>query len=338
MMKYNYIFFNTPDKFTRVDKDGYYSICVEDLRKLNNVRVISCPLEHKSVLLRKMHALHVSDAVNDRVRLPFKKVWFPHIFDESLIEVADRTCFISLASYISSDYLDYLKRRYPMSKYVMLRRDLIHLYQKRHPEWTNEWMHRSFDIVMSYDKYEAERYGMIYFNEFESKIRLETERKPADCEVDVFFAGLAKDRLGMVMEAYDIFASSGLKCDFYLVGVPAEKRERKEGVKYADSFMPYKQMLERTVNAKCVLEINQKGAVGYTSRFLEAIMYGRKLITNNTLIRDTQYYDSRQIQCVDRVGDINPKFVREDCGNYHYDYKDEFSPVRLIEQIDGLLP
>lgn len=336
-MKYNYIFFNTPDKFTRVVRDGYYSICVEDLRKLQNVTVISCLLEHKSMALRKLHAIHVSDAVNEKINLPLKRIWFPLIFDKRIIQDPDRTCFIFSASCLSVEYMRYLKRIYPLAKYVMLHRDLVHLYQKRNPEWTNERMHESFDLVMSYDKEEAKKYDMVYFEQFESKIEIPDKTEQDGFESDVFFAGQAKNRLKPLMEAYDIFSQAGFKCDYYLVGVPKTERIQKPGIVYADTFMSYRKMLERTVNSRCVLDINQVGAVGYTSRFLEAIMYKRKLITNNPLIKDSRFFNERQIQCIDDVKDINVNFVRDSIREGFYDYQDEFSPIHLIERIDDLL-
>ena len=97
--------------------------------------------------------------------------------------------------------------------------------------------------------------------------------------------------------------------------------------------MTYREMLEHTVNARCLLDINQEGAVGYTSRFLEAVMYGRRLITNNPSIRASKFFSSGYIQIVDKIEEIDPSFVSDEW-KVDYHYNDEFSPFSLIDRIE----
>ena len=153
---------------------------------------------------------------------------------------------------------------------------------------------------------------------------------------DVFFAGYVKDRLPNLLKAYDIFTNSGLIVHYYLTGVKPEDRVDLPGVEYAEKPIPYYDMLYRTVNSRCVLEFMQKGAVGNTSRFLEAVMFNKKLITNNLSIKDSKFYDPRFIQVVDNASEIDPGFIVNN-QNVDYRYNGEFSPIHLIEQIDNEL-
>ena len=43
-----------------------------------------------------------------------------------------------------------------------------------------------------------------------------------------FFAGKAKDRLNKLVEAYDLFTSYGLKCDFFITHVSPKEQIRRE--------------------------------------------------------------------------------------------------------------
>ena len=82
-----------------------------------------------------------------------------------------------------------------------------------------------------------------------------------------------------------------------------------------------------------MLDINQSGAVGYTSRFLEAVIYNKKIILDNPAVKNSRYYDPKYIQLVDSIGDIDPNFVIS--GDVvDYGYQGDFSPVRLISLID----
>ena len=188
-----------------------------------------------------------------------------------------------------------------------------------------------FDLEMTFDANEAKEYGMYQFDEFESKIEVpHAEDYPRS---DVFFAGYVKNRLPNLMKAYKIFTAAGLKVEYYLTGVKLEERDPHPGIVYADKPIPYYEMLYRTVNSRCVLEFMQDGAVGNTSRFLEAVMYNKKLITNNSSIKKSKFYNPEYIQVVNDASEISPFFIREN-SKIDYQYNGEFSPLHLIAQID----
>ena len=334
MGKYNYVYFDMGKVFCRgIDRDNYYYICTEDLRKLDNVQVSSGPLDYSSFLWRFLYKAYHHPVSNRYVQLPLKKLWYPYYF-KSNFKTERPFCFI-VSRYTVPNYLRYLKKRYPDCKIVLLHRDLIHLWYERNPAFTPEIVEEIFDLRMTYDEKEAELYGIPHFDEFESKPEVSID--PEYPLSDVFFAGYAKDRLPTLLRAYEKFAEKGLRCDYYIVGVPESERVERPGIVYADRQMSYREMLYRTVNSKCVLEICQSGAVGYTSRFLEAVMYNKKLITNNPAVGKTKFYDPRYIQCIDQVEDMDVGFVDRDVGEIDYHYKGEFSPVHLIERIEQLL-
>lgn len=328
-MKYNYIFFNASDSMMHKSRNGYFSICVADLENNPKIQIVSAPMDYTPTFVRALFRLH---HIRRFISLPFKDIWYPFYFRNPFPN-HEPLCFIlSGTTWYPVNYIRYLKRKYPKARIVKIHRDLIHLWHTWSPEYTEDICEELFDLRLSFDEEEAKKYGAIFFNEFESKIDVPLARDyPLS---DVFFAGKAKDRLPRIMEAYKIFTGVGLKCAYYLTGVPEAERRSLPGVTYADKFMTYREMLYRTINSRCVLEINQGGAVGYTSRFLEAVMYNKKLITDNVTIRNTKFYDPRYIQCVDDVHDIRPEFVTTDVGEVDYHYNNEFSPIHLIEQID----
>ena len=100
--------------------------------------------------------------------------------------------------------------------------------------------------------------------------------------------------------------------------------------------MSYLRMLKYSVSSRCLLEINQEGALGYTSRFLEAVMYDIKLITDNLSVLDSKFYNPRNIQYINDVNEIDPEFVKNKCFD-SFNYNDDFSPIHLLESIDSKL-
>ena len=323
---YNYIFFCYVEGKTRINPNGYYTICTRDLDTVEGVEAVHYPLWHKPRWLRELYTIHNSRKIDLKINLPFKKLWWPHIF-KGEFSSSKPLCFVFEAR-MPIAYIEYIKKHYPGSKAVLIYRDLRKITQSRFPNHPDNPV---FDLQMTIDAREAKQYGWGHFDEFESKPEVKISSNYP--ESDVFFAGKAKDRLPRLLQAYDIFSKAGLKVKYYLTGVPESDRKPLPGVEYADRFMPYTEMLYHTVNSRCVLEINQAEAVGYTSRFLEAVMFNKRLITDNQEVKTSKFYSPENILCIRNINDILADFVIND-KPVDYNYNNEFSPIHLIEKID----
>ena len=330
MLNYKYIVFNSNDNNAlKKNPDGYYTICLNDLEDMKDVQIVSQPLEHMPLWIRFIYSVYSSRRISRIIKLP-KSIWYPLYF--RVEKAIDKPyCFVFMNPYISNGYYAYLKKKYPNCKIVAVHRDLVRVWMELAPHFIQNPM---YDLEYIFDEKEASKYGMEYFHEFESKIELgDTSSFPVS---DVFFAGKAKDRLPRLLEAYRIFNDHGLKCLFYITDVPHEQREELPGIVYADKNMNYREMLSYSNNAKCLLEINQKEAVGLTSRFLESVMYNKILITDNVEIEKSKFYNPSYIQCINDISDIDPSIINNS-DDVNYNYNDEFSPKHLICQIDAKL-
>lgn len=330
MLKYNYVFFNSSDTVNiDTNKKSYHYTCARDLEKLEGVKLVSFPLDYANTLIRKLYFIHRSKTINRRVNLPFKSFWFPFYFKDDFKNDKPYCFVISDKLFITLPYVKYLKNKYPKSKFVVVHRDLV----KYAIAGDNAALYSDsiIDLVMSYDARECKQYGMIQFDEFESKIDIPKDKNyPLS---DIYFAGYVKDRLPILMDIYHRLTDAGLKVKYYLTGVPHSERKEYEGITYGEHPITYYEMLYQTVNSRCVLEINQEGASGYTSRFLEAVMYNKKLITNNTDILKSKFYNPKYIHVINQANQIDTDFIRtEETVDFQYD--NEFSPTHLIERID----
>lgn len=327
-MKYNYVFFNGKDSRLFYKDDGYYTICIKDLCKIEGVQVVNFPCENLCLPFRFLFWAHNSGLVNKIINLPYKQLWFPYYFSNTFKDNKP-LCFILEDKELPHAYIKFLKVKYPNCKIVVIFRDLVNVGYKFAPWLKNTNL---VDLTLSIDKEEAKAHEFLHFDEFESKIPITISKNYPI--FDVFFAGKAKDRLPSLIKAYDILSHAGLKCYFYITN--ANKEIKRKGIVYSNKQLSYKEMLYYTVNSKCVLEINQIGAVGYTSRFLEAVMYNKLLVTNNLTIKDSKFYNPSYIQCIEKIEDINPQFITNNIV-VDYKYKNEFSPIHLIEKIDNFL-
>lgn len=328
-LKYNYVVFNVFDNVQRAAPNGYYTICTKDLEDKDGIQCINYPLSHLPYAIRFLYNLHNTKKVNRFVNIPLKNLWYPYIF-KNKFKNNKPICFVCLQR-LPISYLNYLKKHNPDSRFVLIYRDLRKITEILTPEHIDNPI---YDLSFTIDKNEANKYGYIHFDEFESKIEIE---KSKDYPIsDVFFAGKAKDRLPKLLQIYDTLTDAGLKVSFYITHAPISERVERPGIEYADKFIPYSEMLYRTVNSKCVLEINQEEAIGYTSRFLEAVMFNKRLVTDNLLIKGTKFYSTGNILCIENPSDISIDFIKDE-SVVDYNYQNEFSPINTIKLIDSEL-
>ena len=56
---YNFVVFNNVDGgFWLTNADGYYSICMQDLQGMDDVRVVGSPVDYKSKFIRFLYRIH----------------------------------------------------------------------------------------------------------------------------------------------------------------------------------------------------------------------------------------------------------------------------------------
>ena len=225
---------------------------------------------------------------------------------------------------------DFLRKTYPNCKVVLLLRDILAVGKKMMPRFDETNTENTFDAIYTINNVDAEKYGFRKIHSFCSQYPVTTDSR--DRKSDVVFIGAVKDRLDTIVKAYEKFTNAGLICDFLLVSrEPIDNVP--EGVIVQNHGIPYSEMLRRTINSRCVLEVTQRGTDALTSRCLEALCYNKKLISDNFRLKDTQYYNPSYIHLFKDVDDIEPSFVKENT-EIDYNYKGDFSPLKGLEIIE----
>lgn len=324
-MVYNYIFISSGAR--HLDMDGYYPICSKDLERCESVHLVYDIVDWVPKPIRLFYELHVHQRINRIVNLPFKNIWIPYYF-KNPFDDKKPLCIVFQNWALPSEAFEYINKKYPNAKKVNLHRDLVERNKDKILRYE-----KFFDFSMTIDNNDAEKYGYVWFEEYESKLNdLNISADYPEC--DVFFAGKAKDRLSKLMTIYHKLTAAGLKVHYYLLEVPEKDQRPYDGITYGKRLMSYREMLYHSINSRCMLDVNQEGAMGYTSRFLEAVMYNKPLIADNPMIKTSKFYNPEYIQVYEDWNDLDPEFVKKDEKRVDYHYKDEFSPIHLIEKID----
>lgn len=319
--KYNYII---------AGGSGFYEVAYSDLYNLPNVvyfknYIDSINSKIKHLLIR----INFNLKLNDFIKTPFSKLVYPWLFPHSFKE--DRPlCFIFFGTQfaiINTSYLDYLRKRYPNVKLVLYMQDIVASL----PYYDIKSYKKNFDIVLSYDKGDCEKYNLVYFPTPFSKIDIDKLPK-VDEDMDVYFCGAGKTRYPEIFKAYVKCKNQGLKCKFFLMGVPLDKRIDGEGLVY-DKRISYEMNLAYAAKSKCILEIMQENADGYTPRLWEAIMLNKHLLTNNSAIKYGEYKKLDSIHLIDECSSLD--FINDDV-SCSKEIKEKKSPINLLLKIDSL--
>ena len=331
IFNYNYVVFSWLMPNCKNIDDDYYAICLRDLADRDDVVVNYYPLQDRSFFLRLLYRISNSRIFNNKFWTFKRSIWYPFIF-KNKFKNKKPVCFVCIR-FPEPEYLLYLRKHNPNSKIVMFCRDLL----KTHMSDYLKYQHLKesvYDYWVSYDEDDCAKYGFVHLDEFESKLNIYKDDEYPLC--DVFFTGRAKDRLPRLLEIYDVLTSKGVKCLFLIMGAPKDIMKGRDGFKCIDAPIPYSEMLRLTVNSRCLLDLNQSECVGYTSRILEAIIYNKKLITDNASILKTKYYSPLHIQYVKSPDEIDVRIIKDN-PDVDFHYVDEFSPLRRLAQIDKLL-
>ncbi len=319
--KYNYVIFG-------YDQD-LYKIPYNDVIKLDNAVYLCKPLDTNSKLLVFLYKTHLTKKINKYIKLPFKSIWNPLMFRRKFKD-SKPLCFIFFmrrCNLVNHGLIKYLRKKYPDAKFVCFYQDLV----KNYTECSLERIKSEFDLILSFDHNDANEYGLYYYPLVYSEVDITDN--PEIEKSDVFFVGVAKNRLDDILDAYVKLRDAGLKCDFTICGVPEQERRFADEITYCDK-MPYTENLQHVKATRCLLEIMQKGGHGYTLRACEAIVLDRKLLTNNPEVKNAPFYSPDTVSVFSTSNTIDTDFVKSGADSVDYGYKDKLSPIHLLEFIE----
>jgi hypothetical protein len=223
-------------------------------------------------------------------------------------------------------FLKYIRNKYKakLVLYVMNPASAMEL----NPELCSNF----YDSIFTVFSNDADSYGWNVCKHIYAKIMLEEPARYDGYDTDVFFAGRAKNRLQNILRTYKFLVSHDIKCDFHIFGVDKRQMRYDDDIKY-NKWMPYKELLKRMRRSRCILEILQKHGEGPTLRMVEAIVYNKKIITNNETAAANQFYDERFVQIFDTPENLSLNFIKNDIEpDYHY--RGEYSAINFLKSIE----
>lgn len=193
-------------------------------------------------------------------------------------------------SALTPKLLEYLKENYNNSKLIFwYRNPIVSLEQL-------EKVKRYSNIVLTFDKEEAEKYNLNYIEQFyynPNNLNLKDEFKII--KNDVYFIGADKNRINKLEEVSEYLKEKGIKQKIQILKDKKKKYKKYEKIELIEKSLSYSKILENIFLSKCILEICQKGQKGLTFRTMEALFFNKKLISNNENLKKYEFYNKNNI-------------------------------------------
>ena len=169
-----------------------------------------------------------------------------------------------------------------------------------------------YDLCLTINRSDAEKIG-IMFCDYWPCVLPPKKFQPENAS-DVFFIGLAKDRLPKIIATYEKLSEAGLKCNFHVTGVPKNEQKYSDSIHYLEKgnwIMSYDEVLQNVMNTKCVLEILPFSQNYSSLRVCEALWYHKKLLTTNLEAPQEWFYHPEIVQCYSDADDLDTEFITQ---------------------------
>lgn len=191
-----------------------------------------------------------------------------------------------------------------------------------------------WDKIITFDMLDAKHYGFEFCGfHYYSKHKLES--KDQNVSQGLYFIGCSKGgRFDMIHEISQLMECHGIQSDLNVVIANKQEREllNKSILHIRKKSIPYGEVLESIHKSNCILEILREKQSGPSLRYFEAVVYNKKLLTNNPYIVQFPYYNPQYMKIFSSPEEIDIDWLKKE-EEVDYHYAGEFSPLKLIDVI-----
>ena len=188
----------------------------------------------------------------------------------------------------------------------------------------------SYDMVATFDAEDAKAHHLVRINTPYCAREIPQNDKP---ESGMFFIGVDRGRSETLIKIAQHAAQNGITCDFQIFH-PECSEALPEGVSALTNAIPYEEVLQYVGKTDCIVEVVEGGQNGPSLRYYEAVVYNKKLLTNNPHVLNAEFYDPKYIQYFNDPDAIDYQWLKEKVAvDYHYN--GEYSAAHLLRQISA---
>ena len=142
---------------------------------------------------------------------------------------------------------------------------------------------KNVDRIWSFDIGDVKKFNLSFNGPFYTKHFRASDTKIVN---DIVFVGAAKNRRNAINKVKYECELSNLRTNFHIINDKAD-------------YISYDKYVDMIRESKCILDITNEGQQGLSLRFMEALFFSKKLITNNKEVKKYEFYNSNNIYILD---------------------------------------
>lgn len=150
-----------------------------------------------------------------------------------------------------------------------------------------------FDRFFVFDSRDLEKYPLclpttnFYFDDLMEKTEINN---------DVFFVGtFMKNRINELISLSDFFKVENLKTKIFVKKKKISKKDLEKNLIFINSELTFKENLQLLKQSRIVLDFKNNIHYGLSFRTFESVGFEKKLITNNALVKNFDFYHPKNI-------------------------------------------
>lgn len=182
--------------------------------------------------------------------------------------------------------------------------------------------------IFSFDFSDCKNHGFVFWPQICSRLEcVKIDNRPG-----FYFAGRKKGRLPFIKDVAQCFNKQRYSSYLRIPDIIAdEMHELKEigSVFVFNTMIPYEDMLNEELSYNCIFDITQDCQQGFSWRFIEGILYHKKIVSNNPDVMNSPYYNENQIKIIKDPRDLDFDWIK-DVTNTIYNYTNHYSPEKFI--------
>lgn len=154
----------------------------------------------------------------------------------------------------------------------------------------------------TFDFGDAKKYSLKTNTQFLGRVDIEEKKN----EYDLYFIGNDKGRYEYIDRMYSFCSNNMIRCLIQIVADNSKQYNNMDIIIH--NAIEYSEILKNISTSKAVLDICKEGQTGPTIRAMEAILYGKKIVTNNEEYRRLPFYSDDNVFI---LNDLNMADVKD---------------------------
>ena len=284
-------------------------------------------------ILRAIRKVHCSGRVSSIVKLPFRDKWHSALDDYVWDPDTEYHIVFLSCPFIKRpiSYWAKLKKEHNVkySMYELSANDSVAAKSIKQEEAINEFDRKvGFEHILTTHPDEAKKYGYIHCYYCCSMVGGNSSDV---IENDLYLINNAKGRLKNFLDVYECARQNDVKSLFRITGVDKKDQRYSDEIIY-NKFLSYPETVEEIKKSNCLFEVLGKSQTSASMHYFEAVIYNKKLLTDNKNVVHLPFYDPEYMHYYEKPEDIDWDWVKERIPiDYHYDGR--YSPINLIDKI-----